>query len=33
MPSELNLPRAEDWRETAEAPSNVRAPRWHQRAA
>lgn len=33
MPSELNLRRAEDWREASDAPANVRAPRWDQRAA
>jgi hypothetical protein len=30
-PSELNLTRAEDWRESAETPSNVRPPRWAER--
>lgn len=33
MPSELNLANAEDWNEQADAPANVRAARWHQRAA
>jgi hypothetical protein len=33
MPSELNVTRAEDWREEAMAPSAVRAPRWHEKAA
>lgn len=29
---ELNLANAEDWTENADAPANVRAARWHQRA-
>ena len=33
MASELNLSNAEDWNERADAPANVRAARWHQRAA
>lgn len=33
MNSELNLNNAEDWTEGADAPANVRAARWHQRAA
>lgn len=32
MPSELNLPSAEDWREPANAPANVRPERWEERA-
>ncbi len=32
MASELNLTRAEDWREAANAPSNVRPDRWADRA-
>jgi hypothetical protein len=31
MPSELNLTRAEDWREAADAESNVRPDRWADR--
>jgi len=31
MPSELNLPNAEDWREPPHAPSNVRPRRWSER--
>ncbi|KAA0213195.1 MAG: hypothetical protein DYG94_14250 [Leptolyngbya sp. PLA3] len=31
MPSELNLPNAEDWREPSNAPSNVRPERWEER--
>lgn len=33
MPMELTLPAAEDWREDANTPSNVRADRWHGRKA
>ena len=33
MPSELRLNNAEDWTENSDAPANVRAARWHQRAA
>jgi len=33
MPSDLNLPRAEDWREAPNAPANVRPDRWGERAA
>ena len=33
MPSELQLPRAEDWREALNAPANVRPDRWNERAA
>ncbi len=33
MCSELCLSNAEDWTEQADAPANVRAARWHQRAA
>lgn len=33
MGSELCLNNAEDWTEDADAPANVRAARWHQRAA
>lgn len=33
MPSELNLTRAEDWREPANAPSNVRPDGWERRFA
>ena len=29
--SELNLPRAEDWREPPNAPSDVRPDRWAER--
>lgn len=32
MPSELNLNSAEDWKEPANAPANVRPDRWEQRA-
>lgn len=32
MPSELNLPNAEDWRETHDAPAGVRPDRWEERA-
>lgn len=32
MSSEINLTRAEDWRESADAPSNVRPDRWAERA-
>lgn len=32
MPSELNLTRAEDWREAPNAPANVRPDRWEERA-
>ncbi|MBX3324046.1 MAG: hypothetical protein KF757_13780 [Phycisphaeraceae bacterium] len=32
MASELNLTRAEDWREAANSPSNVRPDRWAERA-
>lgn len=32
MPMELNLTRAEDWREAANAPSNVRPDRWEERS-
>ncbi|MCL4220168.1 MAG: hypothetical protein KJZ65_02240 [Phycisphaerales bacterium] len=31
MPSELNLPNAEDWREPPNAPANVRPDRWEER--
>ncbi|MFK7883576.1 MAG: hypothetical protein AB8F26_05255 [Phycisphaerales bacterium] len=31
MGSELNLPNADDWREAANAPANVRPDRWHER--
>ena len=31
MPSELNLPNAEDWRERPDTPSNVRPRRWSER--
>lgn len=31
MPSELTLPNAEDWMESAASPSNVRPPRWAER--
>ncbi len=31
MGSELNLPRAEDWRERADTPSNVRPQGWERR--
>ena len=31
MASELNLTRAEDWRERADAPSNVRPDNWASR--
>ena len=30
---EISLRSAEDWREPADAPSAVRAPRWHEKAA
>lgn len=33
MPMELGLRNAEDWREMHNAPSNVRAARWHEKAA
>ena len=33
MPMEISLPAAEDWRELAETPSNVRPERWAQRKA
>jgi hypothetical protein len=33
MPSELNLRRAEDWREPSDAPANVRPKGWQRRAA
>lgn len=33
MPSELNLPRAEDWREAPNTSAGVRPDRWHERAA
>lgn len=33
MSSEIRLRRAEDWREEPMAPSNVRAPRWAEKAA
>jgi hypothetical protein len=33
MPMEMTLRNAEDWREAHNAPSNVRAARWHERAA
>lgn len=33
MPSDLQLPRAEDWREAPNAPANVRPDRWSERAA
>ena len=33
MPMELNLRNAEDWRESPNAPANVRPARWHERAA
>ncbi len=33
MNSDLCLNNAEDWTEGADAPANVRAARWHQRAA
>jgi hypothetical protein len=32
MPSELNLPNAEDWREPANTPAGVRPDRWEERA-
>lgn len=32
LASELNLASAEDWTESADAPANVRAARWHERA-
>ncbi|MCC6229492.1 MAG: hypothetical protein IT432_09715 [Phycisphaerales bacterium] len=32
LPCELNLANTEDWNESADAPANVRAARWHQRA-
>lgn len=31
MPSDLNLPNADDWREPANSPANVRPDRWHER--
>lgn len=31
MGSELNLPNADDWREAANTPANVRPDRWHER--
>lgn len=31
MPSELNLSNADDWRERADAPANVRPQRWAER--
>ncbi len=31
MPSELNLPAAEDWKERADAPANVRPDGWERR--
>lgn len=31
MPSELNLPAAEDWLERSDAPANVRPDRWAER--
>lgn len=31
MPSELRLASAEDWKEPATSPSNVRPDRWHER--
>lgn len=31
MPSELNLPAAEDWKEPADAPANVRPDGWERR--
>lgn len=33
MPMELTLRNAEDWRELADAPANVRPDNWHNRAA
>lgn len=33
MPSEIRLRRAEDWREDPMGSSNVRAPRWAEKAA
>ena len=33
MPSELNLPRAEDWQELPTAPANVRPQDWEKRKA
>ena len=33
MPSELNLRRAEDWRERADTPANVRPRNWERRKA
>jgi hypothetical protein len=33
MPSELNLRRAEDWRERADTPANVRPRNWDRRKA
>ncbi len=33
MPMELTLRNAEDWRELADAPANVRPDNWNQRAA
>lgn len=31
MPSDLNLPNADDWRERPDAPANVRPQRWSER--
>ncbi|MEM9372388.1 MAG: hypothetical protein AAGA55_01980, partial [Planctomycetota bacterium] len=31
MPSDLNLPNADDWRESPNTPANVRPDRWHER--
>lgn len=33
MTSELTFRKAEDWLETPNTPSGVRAPRWHEKAA
>ncbi len=33
MASELTFRKAEDWLETPNTPSGVRAPRWHEKAA
>jgi len=33
MPMEMTLPAGEDWRESPNAPSNVRPERWSERAA
>ena len=33
MASEIRVGSAEDWRELADTPANVRAPRWGERAA